>query len=67
MTKTKMSAGKTTKRKKTKDIWKDHKSTPLRTSYGGSFFKSQMEQREQRKTWMFSNKDIRKANKKEVK
>ena len=55
------------KKKKAKDIWKDHKSTPLRTSYGGSFFKSQMEQREQRKTWMFSNKDIRKANKKEVK
>jgi hypothetical protein len=33
------------KKKKAKDIWKDHKSTPIRTSYGGSFFKSQMEQR----------------------
>ena len=55
------------KTNRSKDVWKDHNATPIRTSYGGNFFKSQMEQREQRKTWMFSNKDVRKANKKEDK
>ena len=51
--------------------WQNAKKSKKRTirakSVGVGFFKSQHEQREERKRVMFSNADIRKANKKEGK
>lgn len=55
---TNMKAGKTTKKKK----------RGIKTqSVGVGFFKSQHEQREERKRVMFSNADIKRATKKEGK
>ena len=51
--------------------WQNAKKSKKRTikakSVGVGFFKSQHEQREERKRVMFSNADIRRANKKEDK
>ena len=51
--------------------WQNAKKSKKRTirhkSAGVGFFKSQHEQREERKRVMFSNADIRRANKKEDK
>ena len=51
--------------------WQNAKKSKKRSikakSVGVGFFKSQHEQREERKRIMFSNADIRRANKKEDK